>query len=128
MMPEEGKAIPDWQYVKSELLQSSFNADVVFAEFLAYGGRDLAQLRDGKKWVIDLWLKLKPKIDIKKKEYDILKKLDDFIYKRGKDLSTNEWLDCLHSLNMKLDDLGVTKIELPPKKAIKHPLLRGDRY
>lgn len=122
MIPEEGKAIPDWQYVKAELLQSSFNADVLMASYISNGKRDKNDLNDAVKWIIDLYLKLKPKIDTKKDDYKVLDKINDFVYD-GKKVDFKDWMDCLNALNIKLDDLGVTKIELPPKKKMKNVLM-----
>jgi len=83
--------------------------------------------KEAQKWILDLFFKLEPKIDYNKKKYKILKKLDEFV-NDGTILSFLDWRNCLKALNERLDELGVTKIELPLKKRMKHPLLRGDRY
>lgn len=123
---EPGKALPDWQYVKQELLQSSYNADVYLADYIKGNKRDNSSLMEAIKWIVDLYLKLKPKIDTKKPEYAIIIKLESYITK-DVGLKFLDWYGILNALNIKLDDLGVTRIEMPNKKKLNHPLLRGNR-
>ena len=120
---QEGKALPDWYYVKQELLQSAFNADILMASYYTDKRRNAGDLKEATKWILDLFLKLETKIDLTKPDYKDLTKIKAFI-DDGAILKDKDWRNGLKSLNKQLDDMGVTRIEMPIPKQIQHPFRR----
>lgn len=129
-MPEEEsilseeKAVPEWWIVKREILWSCYEATKCLAMYKRgreRGSLDIVSLIDFKKYVTELYLKLRTKIDKNDKTYGSLHKLDRYIM-YGDKVQVPEWIKYFFLLQDFLEDrLGITKIErkrLPPDRAI----------
>lgn len=64
-------------------------------------------------WVMDLFGWLEVKIDFTKKEFKCLKKLQKYMNKSDATKMTyKDWCDCWFALRVRMDTLGITKIEM----------------
>lgn len=117
-MPEE-RAIPEWKIVKEEILKSYYNAGDKLAEWQRSrerGGSSPANFADFKKYVIEIYLKVRMKIKNRKyrkddrKKYMTLMELDECF--NGKSVNDGRWVEYFFLLGEFIELIGITKIEL----------------
>jgi len=106
----EERAIPEPIVVKREMLYACYNASHFLSEYLK-DKRRKSDYKQFKKWVSDLFFKLEIKIDFKEKNYKVLNKMQDFV-NNGTKLKYKDWVNCFWALRKKLEELGITKIEM----------------
>jgi len=105
------KAIPEPILIKREMLESYSNACLSRAKFLKT--KKGKYYKNWQFWIMDLlgWLEIK--IDFNKKEFKYLKKLQDFMNNpNGTKMTYGDWSKCWYALRLKVETLGITKIEM----------------
>lgn len=115
----EEKAFADWFIVKREILWSYYEAAKALAMIIRSrerGAMNTSYDVEFKKFVCELYLKLRPKIKTDKK-YELI---DNYILYQKK-MTFKEWYDTYCDLQQFVEDIGITKIErrqLAPEECV----------
>lgn len=115
----EERAFADWFIVKREILWSYYEAAKNLAIIIRCkerGSTSSSAELEFKKYVCELYIKLRPKLKNDKK----YKALDNYIME-GKKLSFKEWYSIYCDLQQFVEDIGITKIErkqLAPEECV----------